>query len=118
MDTIFKDRLKGLLKIRNISQKELSVATGIGEALISHYIKGNKTPHCKNLIRIAKALDTTTDFLLGLSSIQNSMDFYEEKEYRKAISMVANEGYFCFKCKSFTTDKYHCKNCGNKWSKE
>ncbi len=58
------NRIAELLAIRGMSQKELALAANITEAAISHYIKGDRVPRGVNLIKIAKALGTTTDYLL------------------------------------------------------
>ena len=60
------------LSLRKMTQKELAQATNITESAISHYIKGDRTPRGVNLIKIAKALGTTTDYLLEQESSQNS----------------------------------------------
>lgn len=66
--TIFSRRLKQTLNDRGVNQRWLSDATGAKEATISRYIKGvNKSPNIEILGSIAKALNVTTDYLLGLS---------------------------------------------------
>jgi transcriptional regulator with XRE-family HTH domain len=57
-------RIKQILKEKNISQKQLSEITGITESAISRYIKGDRVPRGANLVKISKALETTTDDLL------------------------------------------------------
>lgn len=59
------NRITELLSRRNMSQKELALSAGITESAISHYVKGDRVPRGVNLMKIAKALDTTTDYLLG-----------------------------------------------------
>ncbi len=59
------DRIIQLLHEKDITQKELSAAAGITESAVSHYIKGDRVPRGVNLVKIAKALGTTTDYLLG-----------------------------------------------------
>ena len=49
------NRITALLSRLNMSQKELSVATGITESAISHYVKGDRVPRGVNLMKIAKA---------------------------------------------------------------
>ena len=60
------------LSLRKMTQKELAQATNITESDISNSIKGDRTPRGVNLIKIAKALGTTTDYLLEQESSQNS----------------------------------------------
>lgn len=63
---IVKKRLKKLLVDNNISQKELSDMSGIAQHVISRYVSGERVPHVRNLVRLAQALNTTTDYLVGL----------------------------------------------------
>lgn len=50
-------KLKEILKNKNISQKDLAVASGLTESAISHYVKGDREPKYKNMVAIAKALN-------------------------------------------------------------
>lgn len=76
------DRIKELLTQKGITQKELSVLTGITESAISHYVKGDRIPRGANLVKIAKALGTTTDDLL---SGDHEMDKNSELVFAKAL---------------------------------
>lgn len=40
---------------------------GVTESAMSYYVKGERTPRSDVLTRIARALETTTDYLLGTS---------------------------------------------------
>ena len=59
-------RISELLTERGISQKELSIKANITESAVSHYVNGDRIPRCVTLAKIATALDTTTDYLLGV----------------------------------------------------
>ena len=60
----FSARLEELLRARKMTQKELAAKSGVTEAAMSHYIKGDRTPRSAVLARIAVALDTTSDYLM------------------------------------------------------
>ncbi len=60
----FSVRLEGLLKSRGITQKELAQKSGVTEAAISHYMKGDRTPRSAVLSKIAMVLGTTSDYLM------------------------------------------------------
>ena len=60
------NQIAKLLSQKNMTQKQLACKTGLTESAISHYVKGDRVPRGVNLVKIANALDTTTDFLLGL----------------------------------------------------
>ncbi len=59
-------RISELLTERGISQKDLSIKANITESAVSHYVNGDRIPRGVNLAKIATALDTTTDYLLGV----------------------------------------------------
>ena len=63
---IVKQRLKKVMKKNGITQRELSDMSGIPEHCISRYVSGERVPHVKNLVKLTKALNTTTDYLVGL----------------------------------------------------
>lgn len=70
--TDFAKILKQTLDERGISQKWLADAADTKEATISRYITGtNKSPNVDILISIAKALNVSTDYLLGISEVPN-----------------------------------------------
>ena len=54
-------RMKELISKKGISQKQLAKISGLTESTISHYVRGERIPRGVNLIKIAKALDTTAD---------------------------------------------------------
>ncbi len=66
--SIFSDRIASLMLENQFSQKELAAKAGVTESAMSYYIKGIRTPRSDVLKRIAQALNTTTDYLLGNSN--------------------------------------------------
>lgn len=64
MGRIINLKIRELLEQNNMSQKQLAKETGLTESAISHYVKGDRVPRGNNLYKIAKALGTTTDYLL------------------------------------------------------
>ena len=68
------NRISELLEMRNMTQKDLSLATKITESAISHYVKGDRVPRGVNLMKIATALGTTTDYLLEQNEVLDSED--------------------------------------------
>ena len=68
--TDFARILRQTLDERGISQKWLAEAADTKEATISRYITGvNKSPNVSILVSIEKALDVSTDYLLGISDV-------------------------------------------------
>ncbi len=58
------ERIKEILKIKGITQRQLAETVGCTEAAISHYIKGDRVPRASVMSKLAVALDTTSEYLL------------------------------------------------------
>lgn len=63
---MLKDRLKATRELRGWSQRELATMCGFGEKQIWRYENGNSDPSAEHLTVIAKALEVSTDYLVGL----------------------------------------------------
>lgn len=59
-----QDKILQLMKEQKINQKQLAEKASITEASLSKYLSGNRTPRIDVLVKIAKALDTSVNFLL------------------------------------------------------
>lgn len=62
----FGERLSKLLNEKNMTQKELSDKAGVNVVSMSRYVHGTRTPRARVLMNMAKALDVSTDYLLGV----------------------------------------------------
>ena len=69
------ERMAELISDRKMTQKDLASLSGVTESAISHYLEGDRIPRGATLIKIANALDTTTDYLLGQNEEVNEQDF-------------------------------------------
>ena len=65
LKSTFSDRLKEALRLKHISQKELSDRTGISKSNITHYINGRNMPKREYLLNIANVLEVNFMWLLG-----------------------------------------------------
>ena len=83
-------RMKELISKKGISQKQLAKISGLTESTISHYVRGERIPRGVNLIKIAKALDTTTDYLLG-NEENEDFDFVKSLIARNSSRMTNDE---------------------------
>jgi len=61
-------RVRAGREARGWSQEELAEAIGVGSEMLSRYERGVKFPSHLTLVRLAKALDTSTDALLGIEA--------------------------------------------------
>lgn len=75
----FQNRLKQLLEIKHLTQKELSDMTGISRSLINKYLKGVSETNNEKLSRIAKATNVNPVWLLGYDvQFENTYGVIEE----------------------------------------
>lgn len=65
MKTI-SERIKEGLELRNLKQTDLVKLTGITKGALSSYISGAYEPKQRNIYRIAKALNVSEAWLMGL----------------------------------------------------
>ncbi len=96
--SIFAERIALLMEKRNLNQSQLANKAEIIEAAMSNYVNGVRTPNSDVLLRIAKALDTSTDYLLGktnadpsnedLHYIQRNLDKLDPEQLKKAENIL------------------------------
>lgn len=67
MKSGFSDRLKQSIQDRGITQRMLATLTGTTEVSISRWANGSRLPNTDALYKMCKALDVSSDYLLGLS---------------------------------------------------
>ena len=82
---IIGKRIARLMVEQGKTQRELAKQVGITGASISRYIKGDRVPKGTILANIAKALHTTTDYLLGNEKDSND----PELEYNYTQRVIA-----------------------------
>lgn len=64
-DTTFAERLIDKRKERELNQSELARKAGLQPSAIPHFEAGRRKPSFANIRVLAKALNTTADYLLG-----------------------------------------------------
>ncbi len=74
-------RITETLQKRGMTQKELALCIGVTEAVVSRYISGDRDPKPEALANIATALNTTSDYLLGIEK--------EEFDHPRIRRMIA-----------------------------
>ena len=63
----FGERIKELRTQRNMSQMDLSVATGISQSAIAKWELDKTEPTASAIVILAKFFDESSDYLLGLT---------------------------------------------------
>lgn len=98
MSTI-SERMASLAKHRGLSQKEVAQRADVTESAMSYYMNGTRTPQSAILARLAVALGTTVDYLLGqtdnpeppdarLGYIQRNLGKLNDDELRRAETIL------------------------------
>ena len=72
------ERMAEIISDRKMTQKDLASLSGVTESAISHYLKGDRIPRGATLIKIAKALNTTTDYLLSQDEKSSSQKDFDD----------------------------------------
>jgi len=65
---VFSSKLRRRRVAKGLTQFELAIRSGVPDRYISRYELGKSLPNTGHLRKLAKALDVTTDYLLGLES--------------------------------------------------
>ena len=95
--SIFSERLCELMNRYQLTQKELAAKAGVTESAMSYYVKGERTPRSDVLTRMAKALNTTVDYLLGntpaaaqteLQYLQRNLGKLDAKQLKRAENIL------------------------------
>ena len=69
-------RLKNLMMERNVSQSQLSKVAGISESTFSRFMSGQiQDLSAESVIRIARELNVSTDFLLGIINVPDKRNY-------------------------------------------
>ena len=67
--TTFQERLKELRTAKNLSQQEIANKLDVSRVAYTNWENGNREPSYDNLINLSILLETSTDYLLGISDI-------------------------------------------------
>ena len=71
------ERIKMLLAKRGMTQRDLAQKTGLTEAAICRYVKGERVPRAPAMAAMARVLDVSMDFLAngeeskGVNEVKN-----------------------------------------------
>lgn len=84
-----QERIKEQMAEKKINQKELAEMTGLTEASVSKYVNGKREPRIDVILKLAKAFNVSTDYLLqGYESQTLHNPFNEVK---MAVARSKNE---------------------------
>ena len=93
------DRLKEIMKIRNLRQSDLVEKTGIGKSSISTYLSGEYQPKQDKIIKLSNALDVNPSWLMGYdvpmvdNNLNNTPNLTQkdEKDIAKKMNLILEQ---------------------------
>lgn len=88
MQTTLASRLRALRKQRGISQAALAERTAVHFTQISRYERGESKPNAEAITQLAKALDTTVDYLMNGTTNDAATNAGLEKEIISRFKQV------------------------------
>lgn len=95
-EDVFGARLRAARESRNLNQTELAKASGLQPAAIGHFEAGRRKPSFANIRALAKALEISSDYLLGRAdSMKGATTAFRNEENltasdRNAIQAMIN----------------------------
>lgn len=81
-EKIFSKRLQELRDERDLSQEQLAKKSNLQSTAISHFETGARKPSFDNLRKLADALETTVDYLMGRTDSPNAAVAAGDQLYR------------------------------------
>lgn len=91
MNMLIGSRISSELSKKGISQKQLAERINLSESIVSRYISGEREPKANVLANIATALNTTSDYLLGIEEDEFSHPRIKRMIARNADKMTKEE---------------------------
>lgn len=88
---VFPQRLQALREKRGLSQEELAKRSGLQPTAISHFETGTRKPSFDNLRRLADALETTVDYLMGRTNDPAAVVTEGDQLFRDFANLTTEE---------------------------
>jgi transcriptional regulator with XRE-family HTH domain len=97
------DRLRAVREARQLTQKELAARVGLSDKAIWYYEKGQNDPSAEVLTKLAKALEVSLDYLVGL--VDEQAGHFQEDDLtpdERRLIWAYRNGYMVEALKTFT----------------
>lgn len=82
---MFGERLIGLRKEKELSQKECAAAFGVDASKYNKWENEKNSPDYETVCRLAQFFSTTTDYLLGNSNVRHLPDQVPLQDWQRAL---------------------------------
>lgn len=79
-EKVTMNNLKKIIKAQNKTLTNLAVDLEVSQEAISQYISGKINPKLSTIVKIAKSLNTSTDYLLDLTNNPVGNDFLLDED--------------------------------------
>ena len=106
-------RINEALAIRDVKQKDLAKFLEVTDNTISYFVSGKRTPNTEQIIEIAKFLDVSADYLLGLSTNMTT-----DAELQAVCEYTGLSEENCLKLKKLKDTANGLYDCENKMLQE
>lgn len=63
------DRIRQLIEKSGLTQAQIAERSGLTPAAVSHFVTGLRTPGTSSLRKLADALNTSAEYILGLDKV-------------------------------------------------
>ena len=73
-NSINMSNLKKIIKEKDYTVTKVAMEAGLSDSTIYNFIKGQRLPSLATLIELARILNTSTDYLLGLTDEPTKVD--------------------------------------------
>lgn len=103
---MFHERLRALRKEKGFSQKYLSEQLNVTQQAVGKWETGRSSPDPSTLAQLASLLDTSADFLLGLTSEPQTAP--QLNEHPIPVIGTVRAGYGCFAFEEDYGVEYAC----------
>lgn len=89
-DFVYFRNLQKIRESKKMTQIKLATEANLSQQSITYYETGTRTPSLDAAVRIAKVLNTSIDYLIGLNN--KLTDFYElsNKDQESVLLMIEN----------------------------
>lgn len=91
---LFPQRLQALRDKRGLSQEALAKKAQLQATAVSHFETGTRKPSFDNLRRLADALETTVDYLMGRTNDPAAAVAEGDQLYRDFENLTSEEREF------------------------
>lgn len=85
------ENLRIIREKRSKNQLNVAINVGVAQEMISAYESGKAYPSANTLIKLAKYLDTSTDYLLGLTDDPTPIRFMGESKLTEEEQALLNK---------------------------